>query len=472
MFHLTVFATAPVAELPPSRAATPVPAASLAGLRTDARPLLAQQRRFSGWLRSTGAALIGAVLGVSVPGLAGAQDTSLGSNLPGLLAYARAQNPELAAMRHEAEAAALRVQPAGALPDPVLRVELENINNYGNDAAPSLLPSKVGDTKYTFMQQFPLWGKRGLRRDVASADAQRANALTDSTWNELAAKLKASYARYYLAAGNERITLEVIELLSRLEQLAQARYAGGLVAQQDAIRAQLEKTAVQGELITLDSEKRQARVRLNALLARELTAPLAEPSSLRNLPEMSMLDANALAQRARSTSPALAAEEARLRGAESTRDLVRKNRYPDINVGVVPTQMGSRITTWGLMVEVNIPLQRESRRAQESESEAMISAQRSRTEAAANQLLGQLGENLAALDSARRWDALTTTQLMPQSELSFRSAIAAYENGKVDFATLLDAQRQIRKARSDHLKAQVEALVRLAEIERIVGEDL
>jgi outer membrane protein TolC len=416
--------------------------------------------------------LIGVILGASVPGLARAQDTSLGSNLPDLLAYARAQNPELAAMRHEAEAAAQRVQPAGALPDPVLRVELENINNYGNDAAPSLLPSKVGDTKYTFMQQFPLWGKRDLRRDVATADAQRANALTNSTWNELAAKLKATYAQYYLAAGNERIAMEVVELLSRLEQVAQARYAGGLVAQQDAIRAQLEKTAAQGELITLDSEKRQARVRLNALLARELTAPLAEPRALRTLPQVSVLDANALAQRARSTNPALAAEEARLHSAQSTRDLVRKNRYPDINVGVVPTQMGSRITTWGLMVEVNIPLQQESRRAQESESEAMISAQRSRTEAAANQLLGQLGENLAALDSARRWEALTTTQLMPQSELSLRSALAAYENGKVDFATLLDAQRQIRKARSDHLKSQVEALVRLAEIERIVGEDL
>ncbi|HEU5293834.1 MAG TPA: TolC family protein [Burkholderiaceae bacterium] len=401
-----------------------------------------------------------------------ASAAELGADLDGLLAFARAQNPELAAMRHEADAAAQRVQPAGALPDPVLRVELENINNYGNDAPPSLLPSKVGDTKYTFMQQIPLWGKLDLRRDVASADAQRANALTSAAWNELAAKLKTSYAQYYLASGNERITLEVIDLLSRLERLAQARYAGGLVAQQDAIRAQLEKTAVQGELIALDTEKRQARVRLNALLAREVIAPLAQPQALRALPPVSVLDAAALAQRARSANPALAAEEARLRGAQSSRDLVLKNRYPDVNVGVVPTQVGSKITTWGLMVEVNIPLQQESRRAQESESEAMIRAQRSRAEAAANQLLGELGQNLAALDAARRWQTLATSQLMPQSELSFRSALAAYETGKVDFATLLDAQRQIRKARQDHLKAEVEAQMRLAEIERIVGEDL
>ncbi|HEX6019970.1 MAG TPA: TolC family protein [Burkholderiaceae bacterium] len=401
-----------------------------------------------------------------------ARAAELGADLESLLTYARAQNPELAAMRSESEAAAQRVQPAGALPDPVLRVELMNINNYGNDAPPSLLPSKVGETKYTFMQAFPLWGKRDLRRDVAGADAQRATALTTAAWNELATKLKTSYAQYYLAAGSERITLEVVDLLSRLERLAQARYAGGLVAQQDAIRAQLERTAVQGELIVLDTEKRQARVRLNTLLAREVMAPLAEPSALRALPAVSVLDAASLAQRARSTNPALAAEEARLRSAQSSRDLVLKNRYPDINVGIAPTQMGSRITTWELMLEVNIPLQQESRRSQESEAEAMISAQRSRAQAAANQLLGELGENLAAFDSARRWEGLATTQLMPQSELSFRSALAAYEAGKVDFATLLDAQRQIRKARQDHLKAQVEAQLRLAEVERIVGEDL
>jgi outer membrane protein TolC len=396
----------------------------------------------------------------------------LGADLDGLLAYARAQSPELAAMRHEAEAAGQRVQPAGALPDPVLRVELENINNYGNDASPSLLPSKVGDTKYTFMQPFPLWGKRDLRRDVATAEAQRADALTSAAWNELSAKLKVAFAQYYLADGTERILREDIDLLSRMVQLTQSRYAGGLAAQQDAIRAQLEKSAVSGELINLDTEMRQAQVRINALLGRDVAAPLAGPQALRALPPVSVLDATTLVQRARAANPALAAEEARVRGAQSSRELVQKNRYPDVLVGVVATQMGSRITTWGLMFEMNIPLQQDSRRAMEKESEVMLSAQGERVQATSNQLLGVLGENLVALDSARRWEALSMTQLMPQAELSLQSALAAYENGKIDFATLLDAQRQIRKARQDHLKAQVEAQIRLAEIERIVGEDL
>nr|WP_162590662.1 TolC family protein [Variovorax sp. RA8] len=415
---------------------------------------------------------LGALIGIGAVLSASAQPAALGASVDSLLDHARGNNPELAAMRLEADAATQRVQPAGALPDPVLRVELENINNYGSDARPNLLPARVGDTKYTVIQPLPAWGKRDLRRDVAAADAQQAGARTAATWSELAARIKAAYPQYYLAAANERLTQEILDLMARLEQVAQARYAGGLAAQQDAIRAQLEQTAMRSELIALDNEKRQLRVRLNTLLARDAAAPLAEPQSLRPLPALTVLDSSALASRARNANPSLQAEEARLRGAEKNRELTRRNRYPDFQVGVVPTQVGSRITTWGVMVEVNIPLQQSSRRAQEREAEAMVDAARSRSEAVENQLLGELGESLAGIEAAKRSETLVATQQLPQAELSFRSALAAYENGKVDFATLLDAQRQIRKARLDRLKAQVEAQLRLAEIERVLGEDL
>lgn len=401
-----------------------------------------------------------------------ASAVELGADLDSLLRFARSQNPELAAMRFEADAAAQRVQPAGALPDPVLRVELENVNNYGNDARPSLLPWKVGETKYTLMQALPLGGKRELKRDVATAEVQQATARASSAWADLSTKIKTGYAQYFLAVGNERLTLEVVDLMSSLEQLAQARYAGGLMSQQDAIRAQLERTAMRSELIALDNEKRRLRARLNALLARDGAAPLADPQALRPLPAVTTLDAAALVQRARASNPLLLVEEARLRGAEISRELTRRNRYPDVLVGVSPKQMGSRITTWSLMFEVNIPLQQESRRAQERESESMVNAARSRSQALANLMLGELGENLAGIDAARRTESLIATQLLPQSETSLRSALAAYENGKVEFATLLEAQRQIRKARQDRLKVQVEAQLRLAEIERILGEDL
>jgi len=207
------------------------------------------------------------------------------------------------------------------------------------------------------------------------------------------------------------------------------------------------------------------------LLGRAPAAPLAQP---RALPVVlaSSLEPQALAARVRESNAAVRAEAARLQAAQAGRELAQRNRYPDFNVGVSPTQVGSRITSWGLMLEVNIPLQQEVRRSQESEAAAMLEAARARAEAAANQAAADLEEQLSALEAARRNELLIATRQLPQSELVLQAAVAAYENGKVDFATLLEAQRQTRKARLDLLKVQAEQQMRIAEIERTLGEPL
>ncbi|MBK6599949.1 MAG: TolC family protein [Proteobacteria bacterium] len=401
-----------------------------------------------------------------------AQEAFPGDSVESLLAYARERHPELRAMRYEADAAAQRVDPAGALPDPMFRAELQNVTNYGNDGSFSLSPANVGSTKYTISQSIPFWGKRDLRQGVAQADALQADRRVNATWTELAARIKIAYAQYQLAAHNEELAREVLALMGSLESLAQVRYASGLVPQQDAIRAQVEQTGMRTDLVMLDSERRQWQVKLNSLLTRPANAPLADPRGTRALPPPARLDPAALADRLVANNPQLAVEEARIQSAERGRDLTYRNRYPDFSVGVSPIQMGSRINEWELMLEVNIPLQQGSRRAQESEAESMLSAARSRKEAALLQARAELGEHVAALDAARRIEELLTTQLLPQAGLTLQSAMAAYENGRVDFATLLEAQRQIRKAKQDREKANAEAQMRLAEIERLLGEDL
>jgi outer membrane protein TolC len=102
----------------------------------------------------------------------------------------------------------------------------------------------------------------------------------------------------------------------------------------------------------------------------------------------------------------------------------------------------------------------------------MVAAAQARRDAAANALLAELGEQLAALEAARRIDALTVGTLLPQAELTVQAALAGYETGTVDFATVIDAQRQVRNAQLTLLRTRAEALMRLAEIERIVGGEL
>lgn len=395
-----------------------------------------------------------------------------GANVESLLELARNRNPDFAAANHDAQAARERVYPAGSLPDPTLRTELRDITNQGSNAAPSLLPSRIGSTKYTLIQPVPFWGKRDLRREVAEAEAHQASGLAAQSWDELAASIKTLYAQYYVLAETEKLTRELLEFAGSLEKISRARYANGLVPQQDVIRAQVEQTGMRTELVNIENERHHSMVKLNALLSRPAMAPLAEPLALRPLPPPARLDYGALEARLRSHNPQLFVAEERVVAATKSRELAYRNRYPDFNLGISPIQVGSKVNEWELMIELNIPLQQKSRRSQEREAQSMLAAAESRRESTQNRLLAELAENLSALESARRVETLTRDSFLPQAELSFKSALAGYENGKVDFATLLDAQRQIRKAKLDLLKAQAEEQTRLAEMERLLGEDL
>ncbi len=409
------------------------------------------------------------MLSLATPALS--QEVAIGGTVESLLEFAKVRNPEYAAMQAEADAAAERVTPAGALPDPKFRMELRDITHSG-EQNPTLSPSRVGSTKYLLSQDLPWFGKRDLKREVAEFEAASARGRAFGTWSEIAARIKTTYAQWYYVQRNERLTQEILDLMRRLEKILQTRYKNGLATLQDLIRAQVEQTRLRSELVALETEQHHLRTRLNALLARPATAPLAAPEKLRPLPPPARLDYATLEERVRVRNPLLAAEAGKLQAAEKNRELTYKNRYPDFTLSAGPIQYQSAIREWDVMIEMNIPLQQSSRRAQERESEAMLSAARARREASTNQVLADLAENLAAIDGARRSEALATNDLLPEAELTFRAALAGYENGKLDFAMLLDAQRQIRQARQDQIRAQAEGQARLAEIERLLGEDL
>ena len=191
--------------------------------------------------------------------------------------------------------------------------------------------------------------------------------------------------------------------MAQLESVAQARYAGGLAAQQDAIRAQVEQTTMRTDLVMIESDKRRAAARLNALVARPGVArpwPSRSASGrCRRRPGSCRRDLEERARRATRSSP-------RRRPAPGPRE--RWSSWPISTATRTspsawrPTQTGNRIGEWGVMLEVNIPLQQGSRRAKEREARAMLDAANARREAASVGLLGELGENLAALEAARR----------------------------------------------------------------------
>lgn len=416
-------------------------------------------------LRKTGCALVFFALPLGVQAAKPAAD-SPGVTLPELLLWAEQHNPELTAMQHETAAAEARIQPAGALPDPMFSVEWRDIPNDGF----TLAPAQVGSMKYTVAQTFPLGGKREAKRRGAEAEAEKAQRQRSALSASLRAKITAAFIQRYLARQNEILLKEELMFLREVERIAQIRHANGLTPQQDALKAQIEQTTLKADLVMAATEQRQTQAKLNALLGRPATAPLAEPQTLPPLPKPAAL-ADAV-ERALSVNPELQTQAAAITAAQQNQRLVQANRYPDLTVSVSPVQVGNRLENWELMLSVNIPLQQSSRRSQEREAAEMVSAAQLRQDALANQVQGDLQEQLAALDAAREQETLIRTSLTPQAELTFQAALASYQAGRVDFTTLLDAQRQMRRARFGQLKALLEQHLRLAEIERLIGAPL
>jgi outer membrane protein TolC len=396
-----------------------------------------------------------------------AAEAELGGSLRGVLAFVEARNPEVRAVTYEASAAQQRARAAGALPDPVVQMELRDIPF----SEPTLSPANAGSTRYSLRQMFPLGDKRTLRRDIAAAEVGMADARRGMTLAEARMRAKLAYSQYWYVGQAQRVTESLRAVMADLEQVARARYGSGLAPQQDAIKAQTELTSLRSDLVMFNGERLQAAARLNGALARPVDAPLAEPRELRPVPDRAA-DFAALVKVAAERSPTLAMTSAQIGAAERNAQLARANRIPDLGVGAAVIQKGTRLTDYELMVEVNIPWQTDALRAGVNEAVAMTDAASARRDAAAAQLQAELGQNWAALAALREQAAIVRSTLMPQVELTFQSALTSYQTGRVDFTTLLDAQRQVRRTRLDLLKIELEQQMRLAEIERIVGEDL
>jgi hypothetical protein len=70
----------------------------------------------------------------------------LGADVESLLLVVRQHNAELASASLEADAAAQRMDSAGALPDPTFRISPQDFTNKMSGAAPSLLPQVAAPT--------------------------------------------------------------------------------------------------------------------------------------------------------------------------------------------------------------------------------------------------------------------------------------------------------------------------------------
>lgn len=386
------------------------------------------------------------------------------ASLPQMLEWLDVHHPELAAARLEQEAAVARIQPAAALPDPMLSVEWRDIR-YDN---PTLDPTQVGAMRYQFRQSIPLWGKRELRGLVAQAGVDTAAAQRAQLRLNLRNQLQRAHTQWVAARATARQLEALQQVIGDAEQLARTRYAAGLVAQSEVLRAQTELASLQNDLVAAQSAGQRAAARLNALLLRPVDAALVEPTEPAPLPEK--MDWARLAERLEGGNPQLQLAAAQIDASTRTAELTRRNRWPDLTLGVAPMQTGSRFDTWELMLEINLPLQQETRRSQERETALLRDAALARQRATRASVQGDVSELRATYETALHHAHVLESRVLPQIALSWRAAQAAYNSGSGDFSALIDAERALRRARIDAINAAMDARMALADIELRTGE--
>lgn len=341
--------------------------------------------------RQGGAWLFAVLLAIPLPLVA--QEPLPGGDVASIRAWLIEHNPELRALQADADAAEARVIPAGSLPDPMVGVRLQGIDA----ERPNLLPGNVDTATYTVRQTFPLWGKRGLARNIASREADAQREVRDAILLDRLAEAEQAYVRYWHADAGLQVVDRLIELLGQVEAVARERYALGIAAQQDAIRAQVARTQMQAERIERTAMRQEAVSQLNTRLGRPADAALHPPAAEPAITApVATLVAGLQAVR-RATHPALRASNTMAAAADQALDLQRRRRLPDLTVGVGAMQMGNRLDGYELMLEVEIPFQRRALREREREGRAAQRRGACPSRSDAQRARGSLWRDLGAL---------------------------------------------------------------------------
>lgn len=408
-------------------------------------------------LDSSSARLGCVLLLVSAPGVALGATADLPTDplLARLIEESLAARPELAQARATAKAEHERIAQAGALPDPMLQLGVQN------DGFSSWQVGKMETSWYSIMasQTVPWPGKRGLRAEVAQFGASEA----EQTLARVALSTEADVRRAYLAlvlARERRGLLDRLDEISRKSvALARTRYEAGTGAQSDVLRAQLELNRIAQRHWALEAEADTALQALNRLRKHPLDEPIETSIRLADLTLPPAEDLSSSLDEALSRSPELAAARLRRAQAESSVALARKSYMPDLTVsaGVMP-RGGDFPPMWLFTIGAPIPVYsgaKQDRAVVESEARAVASD--SSIQAVEQALALRIRQRSTAMHLALETIRLYREGLLVQSEATADSTRAQYLVGTVTFASVLEANTGLIADQDGYLQALVQA---------------
>lgn len=376
---------------------------------------------------------------------------------PALDALVRAaieSTPELAAARASVEAAQRRIEPARTLSDPSLST------TYQNDGRSLSLGKAEGSFIGLMLSQPISWpGKLDLAGRTAASEAKEIESgALGRAGLTIEARIRNAAYDLALARALDQLVEERRGTAQQIEATTRERYVAGLAVQQDVLRAQVE-------LARIDEAKADQRAVIstraaewNRLLGRPQDASFEAPITLpavSAVPPSERLIASALARSPEAAAARQGIETGQLRVA-----MARKNFYPDFVVSGGSMYRGSfdMGPMWQVGVGISLPVWSNKRQQNQlAEARARVVEQTAQTDVVGRELELRTRERIARLESANEIAALYHDKIVPLDQLSYESALASYQAGKVPFVTVFEAVNVLYGDRASYLGRLAEA---------------
>ena len=387
-----------------------------------------------------------------------------------LLKEAAERNPEIIAAKNKWQSAKDIIGARGALPDPQL-----SFNQYVES-----VETRVGPIKraYGLKQKLPFYGKRGLKAEIATKEAEALKASYETVRQEVVRRIKIAYYDLFYLNRIIDITDNEKQILKRFEQIAMIKYETGKGSQQNILKIQVEISRLEDRLLTLVNRKETVEARLNTLLDRPSDHAVKKPVQ----PELRdfFYIKQELIRMARDHRPELKMGDAWIEKSDRALILAKKDYYPDLTIGAnyIEIDDGPLMVSdngqdaFNVVFSINIPLWRKKLSSQVQSATKMVTAQKNTYKSILNQTLFEIEDNLFKIETARETTNLYRNVLIPQAEQSLESAEVGYITGVVNFLDLLDAERVLLKIQFGYWKSYTDYVKRIADMERAVGIDL
>lgn len=372
-------------------------------------------------------------------------------------------NAQLRSMRARYEAMQERPIQERALPNPMLQYGSMDMVKQGS------WPN-TNEKRFMLSQEFPWFGKLGLRGEVATKEAEAMQREYDAMVREVIMMVKESYFDLYAVQRALAITRAEQDVLEQMQKIAETKYGVGEVMQQDVLKAQAEISMLQQRLYELEQEEVVLKAKLNLFLNRRADSPLgfAVTEPQREF-EVKAEELFSLAERER---PEIKQARANIQRNQAERNLMRREFFPDYRLGLEYRSFRTGDNMVMFTLGFDLPIWRAKYSAGVRESEKMIESSQAGLEAAQREAAFDVQDAYFKLLTARRTLELYQTALVPQAEARFEASEAGYRTGKVDFLDLLESERFLLSTRVMAVMAEGNIGMQLGRLERAVGTDL